>query len=151
LTIQSSSARYSKAKHEGENTANYDNPEYDKRYKQLALLDDGPAKQKLIDEMVDLLRADAPWAFGYFPYSGGAYQQWVGNAKYGLFTNDRALYYKIDAPLRARKQAEWNPPRLWPLGLIGLAVLALAWIARRGFRARERMTALARPAEAAGT
>jgi ABC-type transport system substrate-binding protein len=133
----------SKAKFEGENTANYDNPEYDKRYKQLALLDDGPAKQKLIDEMVDILRRDAPWAFGYFPYSAGAYQQWMGNAKYGLFTNDRALFYKIDAPRRARLQAEWNPPHWWPLLLIAFGALALAWIARRGFKARERMTAVA--------
>ena len=131
----------SKAKFEGENTANYDNPEYDKRYKQLALLDDGPAKQKLIDEMVDLLRKDAPWAFGYFPYSAGAYQQWVGDAKYGLFTNDRALYYKVDAPLRTRLQVEWNQPRYWPLVLLALAALLLAWIARRAFRARERLTA----------
>jgi ABC-type transport system substrate-binding protein len=141
----------SKAKFEGENTANYDNPEYDKRYKQLALLDDGPAKQKLINEMVDILRKDSPWAFGYFPYSAGAYQQWMGDAKYGLFTNDRALYYKIDAPLRTRLQAEWNPPRYWPMGLIALAALALAWIARRGFVARERKTAVAQAALVAGT
>ena len=130
-----------KAKFEGENTANYANPEYDRRYRQLALLEDGPAKQKLIDEMVDLLRADAPWAFGYFPYSAGAYQQWVGNAKYGLFTTDRALYYKVDAPLRVRRQAEWNPPRYWPLGLMLGGALLLAWIAWRGFHARERKTA----------
>lgn len=136
----------SKAKVEGENTANYENPEYDRRYKQLALLDDGPAKQQLIDEMVDILRRDAPWAFGYFPYSAGAYQQWVGDAKYGLFTNDRALFYKVDAPLRARRQAEWNPPHAWPLALLAAAALLLAWIARRAFRARERMTALAGPA-----
>jgi ABC-type transport system substrate-binding protein len=133
-----------KAKSDGENAANYDNPEYDRRYKQLALLDDGPAKQRLIDEMVDILRKDAPWAFGYFPYSGGAYQQWVGNARYGQFTNDRAMYYKIDAPLRARLQAAWNPPRYWPLGLLALAILAFIVVARRGFVARERKTALAR-------
>ena len=139
----------SKAKAEGENTANYENPEYDRLYKQLALLDDGPEKQKLIDTMVDILRRDAPWSFGYFPYSAGAYQRWLGDAKYGLFTNDRALYYKVDAPLRARLQAEWNKPHAWPLLLIALAALLLAGIALRGFRARERMTALAPPAAAA--
>jgi hypothetical protein len=111
----------------------------------LALLDDGPQKQQLIDKMIDILRRDAPWSFGYFPYSAGAYQRWVGDAKYGLFTNDRALYYKVDAPLRARLQAEWNKPHSWPLLLIALGALLLAWIARRGFRARERMTALAPP------
>jgi ABC-type transport system substrate-binding protein len=135
----------SKARFEGENGANYENPEYDRLYKQLALLDDGPAKQKLIDQMVDIAREDAPWAWGYFPYAAGAYQQWVRDAKYGVFTNDRELYYKIDAPLRARRQAEWNRPHWWPLVLIGLAALALAWIGWRGFRARERMTALRSP------
>ena len=138
-----------KAKFEGENSANYANPEFDKRYKQLALLEDGPAKQKLIDEMVDLARADSPWAWGYFPYSAGAYQQWQRNGKYGLFTNDRAQYYKIDAPLRARRQAEWNKPLWWPLGLLALAALLFAWVARRGFLARERRTALDSSATAA--
>ncbi len=138
-----------KAKFEGENNSNYANPEYDKRYKQLALLEDGPAKQKLIDEMIDLLRSDAPWAWGYFPYTAGAYQQWQRNGKYGLFTNDRAQYYKIDAPLRARRQAEWNQPVVWPLGLLAAVALLFAWIARRGFLARERMTALASSAAVA--
>ncbi len=133
----------SKAKFEGENTANYDNPEYDRRYRQLALLDDGPAKQQLIDEMVDILRKDAPWSFGYFPYSAGAYQSWVGDAKYGLFTNDRALYYKVDPKSRSRLQAEWNPPIAWPLLLIALAALALILTGRRAYLARERKTASA--------
>ena len=130
----------SKAKVEGENAANYLNPEYDKRYKQLALLEDGPAKQKMIDEMVDILRKDAPWAWGYFPYSAGAYQKWQPNGKYGLFTNDRALYYRIDAPMRARLQAEWNRPRYWPMLLMAAALLLLGWVGWRAYRARERST-----------
>ena len=52
------------------------------------------------------------------------------------------MYYKVDAPLRTRLQAAWNQPHRWPLALIALAMLALAWVARRGFNARERMTAL---------
>ena len=142
----------SKAKADGENAANYSNPEYDRLYKQLALLDDGPAKQKVLDRMVDILRRDAPWAFGYFPYSAGAYQQWIGDAKYGLFTNDRALFYKVDPQLRARRQAEWNQPHWWPMLLIAAGALLLGWIARRGYWARERKTALvARPAVASVT
>ncbi|HWH81961.1 MAG TPA: peptide ABC transporter substrate-binding protein, partial [Burkholderiaceae bacterium] len=107
--------------------------------------DDGPAKQALIDKMVEMLRIDAPWAFGYFPYSAGAYQQWMTDAKFGLFTNDRALYYRIDPALRARRQAEWNRPHAWPLALLVLAALVLGAIAWRAFRARERATALAAP------
>ena len=130
----------SKAKFEGENVANYSNPEYDKRYKQMALLEDGPAKQKLIDEMVDILRVDAPWAWGYFPYSAGAYQQWQRNGKYGLFTNDRASYYRIDAAMRTRLQAEWNQPRYWPMLLLAAVALLLGGVGWRAYRARERAT-----------
>ena len=43
--------------------------------------------------------------------------------------------------MRARLQAEWNRPKVWPLGVMALGVLLLAWIARRAFRVRERMTA----------
>ncbi len=136
----------SKAKVQGENTANYENPEYDRLYRQLALLDDGPAKQVLIDRMVAILREDAPWAFGYFPYSAGAYQRWVGNAKYGLFTNDRALYYKVDAPLRTRLQREWNQPHYAPLVALGLGALLLAAIGWRVVRRSEAQTALDAPA-----
>ena len=55
--------------------------EYDKLFEQMKLLDDGPEKERLIARMVAIVQRDAPWMFGYFPMSGGAYQQWVGNAK----------------------------------------------------------------------
>ena len=133
-----------KVRFDGENITNYENPEYDRLYRQLGVLDDGPAKQAVIDKMVAVLRRDAPWSFGYFPYSAGAYQQWMSDTKYGLFTNDRALYYKLDPALRARRQAEWNRPHYGPLWLIALAVAAVAWIGRRGYRRRERATAFVR-------
>lgn len=131
----------SKARNEGENAANYENPEFDKRYKRLVLLEDGPAKQQLIDEIVDVLREDSPWAWGYFPYSAGAYQGWVRNAKFGLFAYDRLMYYRVDAAERASKQADWNRPVLWPLGVMGLGLVGLAWLARRSFKARENAKA----------
>ena len=40
-----------KSKTEGENVANYENPEYDKLYRELQALDDGPQKQAIIDKM----------------------------------------------------------------------------------------------------
>ena len=133
----------SKARFEGENSANYENPEYDKRYRLVAQMEDSPARQKLIDEMVDIAREDAPWAWGYFPYAAGAFQQWVPNGKYGIFVYDHTLYYRVDPELRAAKQAEWNRPLWWPLLLIAAGALWLAWVARRGFVARERAVALA--------
>ena len=130
-----------RSKHQGDNYANYDNPEYDALYRQLQALDDGPAKQALIDQMVTMVQQDSPWCFGYFPYGGLAFQQWVTNGKPSILIRDMAKYYKLDPQLRAAKQAQWNAPVLWPMALIGLALAALAWVARRSFKARETATA----------
>ncbi|MDH3210385.1 MAG: ABC transporter substrate-binding protein, partial [Burkholderiaceae bacterium] len=130
-----------KAKFDGENASNYENPEYDRLYRRLQTLDDGPDKQRLIDKMVTLLRHDAPWAWGYFPYAALAFQPWVYNGKPGLMIRDMAKYYRVDPALRVQKQAEWNRPVWWPvLLLLGLGVVLVA-LTRRSYSARERATA----------
>jgi ABC-type transport system substrate-binding protein len=131
----------SKSKHEGENTANYENPEYDRLYRRMQTLEDGPEKQKVIDQMVQIAREDAPWAWGYWPYVGLAFQPWVHNGKPGIMIRDMARYYRIDPQQRAAKQAEWNRPIWWPLGLLLAGGLAIIWATRRSFRARELATA----------
>ena len=130
-----------RSKHQGDNYANYDNPAYDALYRQLQALDDGPAKQAVIDEMVAMVQQDSAWCFGYFPYGGLAFQQWVTNGKPSILIRDMAKYYRIDPPLRAARQAEWNAPVRWPLAVLVIALAALVWIARRSFKAREMATA----------
>lgn len=125
----------------GENAANYQNAEYDRLFEQMRFLEDGPEKLKVIERMVDIVREDAPWSFGFNPYSGGAYHQWVGNAKPTQMVRDLLQYLRIDPALRAQRQAEWNAPVVWPLILVALLlVLAIvpAWLA---WRRRERATA----------
>jgi ABC-type transport system substrate-binding protein len=140
-----------KSKTQGENISNYENPEYDKLYSELQSLDDGPRKQQVMDRMIAILQQDAPWAFGYIPYAGLAFQQWVTNAKPSILIRDMAKYYRIDPVLRATKQAQWNRPLWWPLGVAALLLLLLAWAGRRSYLARERATGrAAAPAAAAG-
>lgn len=131
----------SKSKFQGENTANWENAEYDKLFKRLQLLDDGPEKQKVIDRMVRIAQEDAIWAWGYFPYAGSAFQPWVHNGKPTVVVNDRAMYYRVDPALRAKKQAEWNKPVWWPLVALSVLAVVLIWVARRGYVERERVTA----------
>ncbi len=140
-----------RSKHQGDNYANYDNPEYDKLYRQLQALDDGPAKQAVIDRMVTMLQNDAPWAFGYFPWGGLAFQSWVHNGKPSVLIRDMAKYYRVDPALRAQRQAEWNQPVRWPLALLAALALVLAWVARRSYQARETATARGTAARAATT
>jgi ABC-type transport system substrate-binding protein len=130
-----------RSKSEGDNFANYENPEYDKLYRQLQSLDDGPQKQAVVDKMVNILQNDSPWCFGYFPWGGMAFQQWVHNGKPSIMIRDMAQYYRLDPELRARKQAEWNQPVRWPLVLLAIAALAAIWAARRSYKLRETATA----------
>ena len=52
-----------KTKYDGENTSNYASPEFDRLFVQMKTLEDGPAKQKLIDEMVAIVREEAQLAW----------------------------------------------------------------------------------------
>ena len=135
---------YSKAgktKYDGENTSNYDSPEYDRLFERMKSLPDGPEKQQLIDEMVRVARADAPWTMGFFPYSSAAVQRWVLNNKPAILVRDQARYLRLDVPQRVAALAAWNRPVWWPLVLMLAAALALVWVARRHLRRRERTNA----------
>ena len=124
-----------KASNGGENASNYQNPAFDRLFEQMRFLEDGPEKEKLIHEMVRIVQADAPWMFGYFPKSGGAYQSWVGNAKPTQMVRNTLQYYRLDSAQRAASIKAWNAPVWWPLWLLAVAVvlsgLAAWWFARR--------------------
>ncbi len=130
-----------KTKHDGENTANYANPEFDALFSTMRLLQDGPQKQAVIDRLTQIVQQDAPWSFGYFPYASGAAQSWVHNYKPAVLIRDQGRYLRLDVPERMRKLAEWNRPVWWPM-VLGLAfVAALAGFAWRSFRRRDRTNA----------
>ena len=136
------------AGHGGENAANYENPEFDKLFEQMKYLDDGPDKVRLVQRMVAIVQHDAPWMFGYFPLSGGAYQQWVGDAKPTEMVRNTLQYMKLDPALRVRRVREWNRPIWWPLGVIALALLLAMALAWRTLKRRDGLAAL--PADGAG-
>jgi len=125
---------------DGENTSNYVNPEFDALYQQLKLNEEGPEKQRLIDAMVRIVQRDAPWSFGFFPYSSGAYQSWVHNGKPSVMVRDMARYYRLDVPERVAKQEAWNRPIYWPLAAIVLLLAWGGWAVFASFRRRERVT-----------
>ncbi len=132
-----------KVKFDGENASNYANPEFDALYAKMKSLPDGPQRKRLMDEMVRIVQQDAPWTFGIFPGSTGVYQQWLLNAKPSGIINDRIRYLRVDGALRAKKVAEWNQPKAWPLGAGALVLLLLLWPARRLYLRRENATARA--------
>ncbi len=131
-----------KVKHQGENASNYSNPEFDRLFDQMKFMPDGPERQAVVDQMVEIARRDAPWAWGFYPKAFSLHHQWLHNASPNSMANNTLKYRRIDAELRERLRAKWNPPILWPLGailgLILILVLPALWMVRR----RERSTAL---------
>ncbi|MCE2659926.1 MAG: ABC transporter substrate-binding protein [Rubrivivax sp.] len=125
---------------DGENTSNYQNAEFDRLFKEMKLLDDGPRKQAVIDQLIEILRHDAPQSFGFFPYASVAAHGWVGNMKPATLIRDSVRYLKLDIPQRQAALAAWNRPVWWPLpALLGVVLLA-GWGIRRALLRRERTT-----------
>lgn len=132
-----------RAKTQGENASNYRNAEYDRLFDRMKHMANGPERQAIIDRMVDLLRHDAPWVWSYFPKDYTLHHGWVFNRKPNQIANNGLKYQRLDPALRAQRRAEWNPPLLWPLALIGGVLLLSVLPAVVVFRRRERRTALA--------
>lgn len=129
----------SRAKTGGENAANYQNPEYDKLFERMKNMDNGPERQTIIDQMVRIVREDAPWVGGYHPKDYGLSHRWTSNEKPNQIARNSMKYRRIDANARAESRARWNQPRVYPIVLGLIALVALAVPAYLGYRRRERM------------
>lgn len=125
----------------GENAANYDSAEFNSLFERMKDMDNGPARQQVIDAMLEIVRRDAPWIFAYYPKSFGLRHGWVMNVKPNLMANNTLKYRRIDPELRASRRAEWNRPVLWPIILLVVALVAVIAPAVIGWRRHERKTA----------
>jgi ABC-type oligopeptide transport system substrate-binding subunit len=130
-----------KTKYDGENTSNYESPEYDRLFVQMKTLADGPEKQALIDKLVAIAREDAPWTMGFYPYASAATQAWVLNYKPAILIRDHGRYLRLDVDKRVAALRAWNRPLWWPVLLLVAAGAALVVLAVRALRRRERMNA----------
>lgn len=126
----------------GENAANYDNAEYNQLFEQMKNMDNGPQRQQIIDRMVQILRNDAPWLWGYHPKDFGLYHAWYQNVKPNRISNNTLKYFKINGDLRQQKQREWNEPVIIPALVLFMLLVAASIPAITAFRRRERSAAI---------
>jgi len=128
----------SKVEGGGENAANYSEPEFDRLFERTKNMDNGAERMALVERMVEILRRDAPWLWGFHPKELTLHHAWVHNVKPNLMANNTLKYRRIDPKLRAERRVEWNRPVTWPLW-VGIAVAIFAVMpAIFAFRRRER-------------
>ena len=127
----------SKVKYDGENAANYSNPEYDRLFEQMKNMDNGPERQAIVDRMVEILRRDAPWMWGFHPKDYVLRHGWIYNSKPNKLALNNLKYLRVDGAQREVLRRQWNQPVLWPLALAVLALAGLGWWLRLALKKRD--------------
>ena len=113
----------------GENAANYNNPEYDKLFEQMKNMENSPARQVVIDRMLEIVRRDSPWLWGYHPKNYVLRHGWLSNVKANVMANNKLKYWSVDAKRRNALRRDWNQPMRWPLWLGATGMLLLGtWL-----------------------
>ena len=134
-----------KVAHGGENSANYQNPEFDRLFRQMKNMPNGPERQAVINNMLKIVREDAPWVYWFYPKSYVLRQGWLHNLKPNNVANNTLKYQRIDAKRRAELRAQWNEPLRWPFLLMLGGLVLLLWPALKSYRARSGLDAFGQP------
>ena len=136
----------SRAKNQGENAANYANPEFDALFEKMRVMPNSPERQSIINRMTDIYRRDAPWLGGYHPKNFALFHGWLGNAKANEMSDNKLKYLKVDPARREAARRQWNHPIVWPVILLLLVLIVSVVPAVKAYRRRERMAARPGPA-----
>jgi hypothetical protein len=122
--------------------ATFERLQFDRLFAAMKFMSDGAERQVIIDQLVDIVRTDAPWIWGFFPKSFSLHQQWLKNVYPNQMANNTLKYRRIDPVLRQQLRRAWNQPIFWPLGLAILLLLLVITPAWWLLRQRERKAAL---------
>jgi ABC-type transport system substrate-binding protein len=114
-----------KVKFGGENAANYNNKEFNRLFEMMRVMDNTAERQVIIDEMVAIVREDAPWVWGFHPKQFSLYHAWNKNVKPNLMANNTLKYRRLEPSSRKALQAKWNKPLLWPISVIVAVIFLL--------------------------
>ncbi|MBS3764726.1 MAG: ABC transporter substrate-binding protein [Planctomycetes bacterium] len=111
-----------KMKYNGENAANYSNPEYDRLFERMKAMRNSPERLKIIKRMIEIVRHDAPWEFGFYTKSYALYHKWVSNVKPNKMANNSLKYRDIEHKARNEYRKQYNQPR-WGVVALALAII----------------------------
>ncbi len=120
---------------EGQNYCRYANPEFDRLFEQMSVMENGPERLEIVHKMNEILEEDCPMILrfnkGYYVIA----QPWAPITQMNLLLERGYKYFPIDQEMRDKLTPEWNPVPKWPIAA-ALAALAAAgvyaWRLNRG-------------------
>lgn len=124
----------------GVNSVGYDNPEFNRLFVKMKDMDNSRERQAVIDTMVEIVRRDAPWAWGLHPKKYTLNHSWMTNSKPNLMANNTLKYQRLDAGLRTTMRGKWNKPVIWPLPVIFIIIVSLIVPAIILYKKKENQT-----------
>lgn len=93
---------YGPNKAPGPNEANYDNPELNKLYEQMAVMESGPRRTEIVQRMDEILQEDCPWALGYYHTEYDLSQPWLLNYRSNEIIMNKYKYYRVNKDVKKR-------------------------------------------------
>ncbi len=94
---------YGPNKAPGPNDSNFDNPEFNKLYERIAVMESSVERAALVQKMDDLIQEESPWAMGYYLAEYKIFHPWVKNFRASSMLANKYKYMRID--LEAKKKA----------------------------------------------
>ena len=135
---------YGPNKKPGPNSANYQNPQYDKLFEQMRAMDDSPERQAIIVKMRDIATEDCAWIPVFHSVSLSLSWNWNENNKAHPIANDYNAYRTVNTQKRSAAQAAWNQPNFVPIvalaGLLALGTLPAIGVVRGRINRRIRVS-----------
>lgn len=96
---------YGPNKAPGPNEANFDHPEMNKLYEQLAVMESGSKRTAIVQKMDDILQEELPWAMGYYLTRYEVSHPWLLNYRANDIILNRHKYYRINKDVKKRYQS----------------------------------------------
>ncbi len=110
-------------KHQADNRANYDNPEFNSLFEQMETMDNTPRRKEIIRKMTDIVNKDCPWIYLFHSEDYYLFHCWYKNIKVTDLINNKMKYLRIDPQQRLAYIKKHNKPVYWPL--ITLTILLM--------------------------
>jgi ABC-type transport system substrate-binding protein len=122
----------------GPNSSSFDDPEYNRLYERMKVMEDTPERERVVHRMVAIAVEECPWVP---TVHGPAYtlrHAWSFNGKNHSISGNYAKYKRVDPEARRRYRRDENRPKFAaPFAVLGLLLAAAApAVVRRALQKR---------------